>query len=184
MADGDGRPESEPKVPTPAEIDRAERAEKAQQRAAERAARRAAKAQDKAAAKAKRAALRAEFEDLPEARRVKLSISRISPLSAAKIGFLVAVAFALVQLVAASVLWVVLDMLHVFSSMQGFLQALSATALVNLMDALQFSRFIALVALNGVFQILVFTVLSWLAAVIYNLIARLVGGLHLVLTDD
>lgn len=158
-----------PKPPTPAETDPAEREKRAQERAA---------------AKAKQAALKAEFAQIPDARRVKLTLTRISPLSATKIGFLVAVALALVQLVAAGLLWIVLDMLHVFSSMQGFLQALSATALVSLMDTLQLSRFLALVALNGVLQILIFTVLTWLATVIYNIIARMVGGLHVVLTDD
>lgn len=167
--------------PTPAELERQEReAKKAEKRAQKAAAKEAAKAR-----RAEREAEReAEYASIPDARRVKLTVSRVNPLSAMKIGFLVAVAFALIQFVAAAALWIVLDMLHVFSSMQGFLAALSATALVNLMDALQFSRFIALVALYGVFQILVFTVLSWLAAVIYNLIARMVGGLHLVLTDD
>ncbi|WP_279058826.1 DUF3566 domain-containing protein [Mobiluncus mulieris] len=178
-----------PKPPTPAETDpaetdRAEREKRAQERAAAREAKRKERAQNKAAAKAKQAALKAEFAQIPDARRVKLTLTRISPLSATKIGFLVAVALALVQLVAAGLLWIVLDMLHVFSSMQGFLQALSATALVSLMDTLQLSRFLALVALNGVLQILIFTVLTWLATVIYNIIARMVGGLHVVLTDD
>lgn len=179
-------------VSTPSEADKlaekarlqAEKERQREEKARRREEKRAARAQARAEAKARRAELQTEYADLPEARRVKLQISRISPLSAAKIGFLVAVAFALVQLVAAGALWVVLDMLHVFSSMQGFLQALSATALVNLMDTLQFSRFIAMVALNGVLQILILTVLSWLAAVIYNLIARMVGGLHVVMTDD
>ena len=173
-----------PKPPTPAETDPAEREKRAQERAAAREAKRKERAQNKAAAKAKQAALKAEFAQIPDARRVKLTLTRISPLSATKIGFLVAVALALVQLVAAGLLWIVLDMLHVFSSMQGFLQALSATALVSLMDTLQLSRFLALVALNGVLQILIFTVLTWLATVIYNIIARMVGGLHVVLTDD
>ncbi|EFL93488.1 MULTISPECIES: DUF3566 domain-containing protein [Mobiluncus] len=157
----------------------------------ERAAAKAAKKAEREAARearrleaAKRMREREEAADLPDVRRVKLILSRVNPLSAMKIGFLVAVAMSIVMLVAAIVLWLVLDMLHVFSSMQGFLQALSATALVNLVDALTFSRTIALVAIFGVLQIIILTVLSWLAAVIYNLIARMVGGLHVVMTDD
>lgn len=167
-------------VPTPAQTDAAERA----------AARAAKKAQREAAREARRMEAarrlqeREEAADLPDVRRVKLTLSRVNPLSAMKIGFLVAVALSIVMLVAAIVLWLVLDMLHVFSSMQGFLQALSATALVNLVDALTFSRAIALVAIFGILQIIILTVLSWLAAVIYNLIARMVGGLHVVMTDE
>lgn len=167
-------------APTPAEIDAEDRA--------------AAKAAKKAAKQAAREARREEAErkmlereaanDLPDVRRVKLTLARINPLSAMKVGFLVAVALSIVMLVASIVLWLVLDMLHVFSSMQGFLQALSATAVVNLVDALTFSRTLAFVAIFGVLQIVILTVLSWLAAVIYNLIARMVGGLHVVMTDE
>lgn len=152
-------------------------------KAAKKAEREAARAARRMEA-AKRMQEREEAADLPDVRRVKLTLSRINPLSAMKIGFLVAVALSIVMLVASIVLWLVLDMLHVFSSMQGFLQALSATALINLVDALTFSRTIALVAIFGVLQIIILTVLSWLAAVIYNLIARMVGGLHIVMTDD
>lgn len=152
-------------------------------KAAKKAEREAARAARRMEA-AKRMQEREEAADLPDVRRVKLTLSRINPLSAMKIGFLVAVALSIVMLVASIVLWLVLDMLHVFSSMQGFLQALSATALINLVDALTFSRTIALVAIFGVLQIIILTVLSWLAAVIYNLIARMVGGLHIVMTDE
>lgn len=152
-------------------------------KAAKKAEREAARAARRMEA-AKRMQEREEAADLPDVRRVKLTLSRINPLSAMKIGFLVAVALSIVMLVASIVLWLVLDMLHVFSSMQGFLQALSATALINLVDALTFSRTIALVAIFGVLQIIFLTVLSWLAAVIYNLIARMVGGLHIVMTDE
>lgn len=159
----------------------------ADDRAAAKAAKKAEREAARAARRMEAAKLmqeREEAADLPDVRRVKLTLSRINPLSAMKIGFLVAVALSIVMLVASIVLWIVLDMLHVFSSMQGFLQALSATALVNLVDALTFSRTIALVAIFGVLQIIILTVLSWLAAVIYNLIARMVGGLHVVMTDD
>lgn len=167
-------------VPTPREMNAAERAAAKAAKKAEREAAREARRLEAA----KRIQEREEAMDLPDVRRVKLTLSRINPLSAMKIGFLVAVALSIVMLVASIVLWLVLDMLHVFSSMQGFLQALSATALVNLVDALTFSRAIALVAIFGVLQIIILTVLSWLAAVIYNLIARMVGGLHIVMTDE
>ena len=167
-------------TPTPRETNAAERAAAKAAKKAERAAAREARRLEAA----KRMQEREEAMDLPDVRRVKLTLSRVNPLSAMKIGFLVAVALSIVMLVASIVLWLVLDILHVFSSMQGFLQALSATALVNLVDALTFSRTIALVAIFGVLQIIILTVLSWLAAVIYNLIARMVGGLHVVMTDE
>ena len=167
-------------VPTPREMNAAERAAAKAAKKAEREAAREARRLEAA----KRMQEREEAADLPDVRRVKLTLSRVNPLSAMKIGFLVAVALSIVMLVASIVLWLVLDILHVFSSMQGFLQALSATALVNLVDALTFSRAIALVAIFGVLQIIILTVLSWLAAVIYNLIARMVGGLHVVMTDE
>lgn len=158
----------------------AAKAEKKAQREAARAAAREAKA----ARLKERERLRDEAAEIPAVRRVKLTVSRISPMSAMKVGFLVSVALSIVMLVASIVLWLVLDLLHVFSSLQVFLQAVGATALVDLMDVLAFSRSIALVAIYGVIQIVILTVLAWLSAVIYNLIARMVGGLHVVLTDE
>lgn len=158
----------------------AAKAEKKAQREAARAAAREART----ARLKERERLRDEAAEIPAVRRVKLTVSRISPMSAMKVGFLVSVALSIVMLVASIVLWLVLDLLHVFSSLQVFLQAVGATALVDLMDVLAFSRSIALVAIYGVIQIVILTVLAWLSAVIYNLIARMVGGLHVVLTDE
>ena len=179
----DSQPDEAEEPEAPATSAKTYADDRAAAKAAKKAEREAARAARRMEA-AKRMQEREEAADLPDVRRVKLTLSRINPLSAMKIGFLVAVALSIVMLVASIVLWIVLDMLHVFSSMQGFLQALSATALVNLVDALTFSRTIALVAIFGVLQIIILTVLSWLAAVIYNLIARMVGGLHVVMTDD
>lgn len=179
----DSQPDEAEETEAPATSAKSYADDRAAAKAAKKAEREAARAARRMEA-AKRMQEREEAADLPDVRRVKLTLSRINPLSAMKIGFLVAVALSIVMLVASIVLWIVLDMLHVFSSMQGFLQALSATALVNLVDALTFSRTIALVAIFGVLQIIILTVLSWLAAVIYNLIARMVGGLHVVMTDD
>lgn len=179
----DSQPDEAEEPEAPATSAKTYADDRAAAKAAKKAEREAARAARRMEA-AKRMQEREEAADLPDVRRVKLTLSRINPLSAMKIGFLVAVALSIVMLVASIVLWIVLDMLHVFSSMQGFLQALSATALVNLVDALTFSRAIALVAIFGVLQIIILTVLSWLAAVIYNLIARMVGGLHVVMTDE
>ena len=179
----DSQPDEAEETEAPATSAKSYADDRAAAKAAKKAEREAARAARRMEA-AKRMQEREEAADLPDVRRVKLTLSRINPLSAMKIGFLVAVALSVVMLVASIVLWIVLDMLHVFSSMQGFLQALSATALVNLVDALTFSRAIALVAIFGVLQIIILTVLSWLAAVIYNLIARMVGGLHVVMTDE
>lgn len=117
-------------------------------------------------------------------RRVSLAVSRIDPLSAMKIGFLVAVALTIVTVVATIVLWFVLDMLHVFSSLQGFMEAIGGSALLSIVDMLHFSRLIALVTIVCVVQVVIFSVLCWLAALIYNLIARMVGGLHVTLVDE
>lgn len=117
-------------------------------------------------------------------RRVRLSLARIDPLSAMKVGFLLSVAGAIMMVVATAVLWFFLDAMHVFSALQDFIEAVGAGAIANVLELVHFSRLVALVTIISVFEVIVISVLSWLGAVIYNLVSRLVGGVHLVLTDD
>ncbi len=47
-----------------------------------------------------------------------------------------------------------------------------------------FSRVISLATMVGVVDVVLLTALSTIMAFLYNIVAALVGGLHLTLTDD
>lgn len=119
-----------------------------------------------------------------EPRKVRLSLNRIDPMSALKVGFMISVALAVIGIVAAIVLWFVLDGMNVFFNIDKFVTSIGEGSLSKLLDMLHFSRAISLVVVFSMVEVLVLSVLSWLSAIIYNLIAKMVGGLHVVLSED
>ncbi|MDO5672767.1 MAG: DUF3566 domain-containing protein [Actinomycetaceae bacterium] len=121
---------------------------------------------------------------IPGPRRVRLTLERIDPLSAAKVGFLVSAALGVMQIVASALLWFVLDAMKVFSSLESFIGSIGAGSLTKLLEMLHFSRVLAFVTIFSVAQMFLVVVLAFLSAFIYNVIAGLVGGLHVVMTDD
>ncbi|MBD8079993.1 DUF3566 domain-containing protein [Cellulosimicrobium arenosum] len=118
-------------------------------------------------------------------RRVRLALSRIDPWSAMKLGFLLAVAIGIMTVVATAVVWYVLDGMHVFIKIEDFVQQIVGTETdVNVRQYVAFGRVISLATLVGVVNVVIITALSTITAFLYNIVASLVGGVHLTLTDD
>ncbi|WP_216093383.1 DUF3566 domain-containing protein [Cellulosimicrobium cellulans] len=118
-------------------------------------------------------------------RRVRLSVSRIDPWSAMKLGFLLAVAIGIMTVVATAVVWYVLDGMMVFQKIQDFVtQIAGEESNVDIMQFVEFGRVVSLATLLGVINVVIITALSTILAFLYNIVAALVGGVHLTLTDD
>lgn len=119
------------------------------------------------------------------ARRVRLSISRIDPWSVMKLGFLLSVALGIVLVVATAVAWNVLDGMGVFANMQQVLEDIGASEQFGIiLDYLQLRNVMSMSVIIAIVNVALITALSTLAAFIYNVVAALVGGLHMTLTDD
>ncbi|SEW42084.1 Transmembrane protein of unknown function [Austwickia chelonae] len=123
-----------------------------------------------------------------DARRVKLTLSRIDPFSVLKISFLLSVALGIAGVVAVSVLWGLLSGMGVFSTITDSINELQAGASSNsridVSDWFSLGRVAALSVVFGVFNIVMMTAISTLAAVIYNVCAAMVGGVQMTLSDD
>lgn len=118
-------------------------------------------------------------------RRVRLSISRIDPLSAMKLAFLLSVAIGIGIVVATAAVWQVLDSMGVFAQMISMVDELGAQEQFGpLLEYLEFRRVISFATVVAIVDVVLLTVLSTLGAFLYNIVAALVGGLHLTLTDD
>jgi hypothetical protein len=117
-------------------------------------------------------------------RRVRLSISRIDPWSAMKLSFLLSVALGIMIVVAAALVWFVLDSMHVFADIEDLLVSIGSESFLQLMDYVKFDRVMSFATIVGVVDILLLTALGTIGAFLYNIVAALVGGLHLTLTDD
>ncbi|MDD9205165.1 DUF3566 domain-containing protein, partial [Georgenia sp. 10Sc9-8] len=94
------------------------------------------------------------------------------------------VAIGIGLVVATAVVWSVLDSMHVFADIEELLISIGSEDLVGLMSYVEFDRVVSMATIIAVLDVLLLTALSTIGAFVYNLIAALVGGLHLTLTDD
>lgn len=119
-------------------------------------------------------------------RRARLLVSRVDPWSVLKMAFLLSVALGIVTVVAAIVLWTVLDLTGIFDQVDGLLGTLAGTEsggfqLKKVASLGQVASFAVIIA---VINVVLLTALSMLSAVLYNIAATLVGGIGVTLTDD
>lgn len=121
---------------------------------------------------------------VPGPRRVRLTLSRVDPWSAMKLSFLMSVAIAIGIVVAAALVWFVLDSMYVFADIEELFVSIGSEGLVQLMSYLEFDRVMSLATIIAVIDVLLITALGTIGAFVYNLVAALVGGLHVTLTDD
>ena len=121
----------------------------------------------------------------PGPRRVRLAISRVDPWSVMKLSFLLSFAAGIMLVVAVSVLWLTLDGLHVFTSVNDLVkQIVGAESPINVLDYVQFSKVLSVSTLVAVIDVFLLTALSTIGAFLYNVVAALVGGVHVMMTDE
>ena len=127
----------------------------------------------------------AQTSDRPSGpRKVRLSVSRVDPWSAMKLSFLLSIAIGIGIVIAAAAMWFLLDSMQVFADIEDLLVTLGSDGFLELMQYAEFDRVISMASIIAVVDILLLTALSTLGAFLYNIVAALVGGLHLTLTDD
>ncbi|MEE6281669.1 DUF3566 domain-containing protein [Georgenia sp. MJ170] len=118
------------------------------------------------------------------ARKVRLSLARVDPWSVMKLSFLMSIAIGIGIMIAAAAMWFLLDSMQVFADIRELLVTLGSPDFLQLMEYAEFDRVISMAAIIAVVDILLLTALATLAAFLYNIVAALVGGVHLTLTDD
>ncbi|WP_241228135.1 DUF3566 domain-containing protein [Actinobaculum sp. 352] len=117
-------------------------------------------------------------------RRVKMTIAKVEPLSVLKLGFLFSVALGVMIVIAWMLLWFVLDRMSLFAEINDLLETLNSEQLLQLAQYLGFGRWMSFGVIVAILDVVLFTALSAVGALVYNLIASLVGGLHISVTDE
>jgi hypothetical protein len=118
-------------------------------------------------------------------RRVRLTVSRVDPWSVMKLSFLLAVAIGIMTVVATAVFWTVLDGMGVFTEVNSLVESIvGKESPVDVLQFVEFNRVVALSTLIAIVNMVLITALSTIMAFIYNLVAAMVGGIHLTMTDD
>ena len=119
------------------------------------------------------------------ARKVRLAVARIDPWSVMKLSFLLSVAIGIMLVVAAAVIWYTLDGLAVFTSVNNTIAEITGdTKFFDLLEYVAFKRMISLATMIAVVDVVILTALSTIGAFLYNIVAALVGGINVTLTDD
>lgn len=119
-------------------------------------------------------------------RRARLALKRIDPWSVMKFSFAVSLVLFLVIIVATAVLYLALDAMGVFDSINGSLgELIQSGGGTNANGGFQITAggVIGTSALIGAVNVVLFTALATLAAFIYNVCADLVGGIELTLAE-
>lgn len=121
----------------------------------------------------------------PRARRMSLSLVRVDAWSVAKVAFLLSVAGGIIQVIAAGLVWLFLNMIGVFDQVT---QIVSSTGLdsngFNLADVFSLPTVLSAVTIFSIVEIVIITILSAIIALLYNVVGSLVGGIHVTLGDD
>lgn len=118
-------------------------------------------------------------------RRVRLAVSRIDPWAVMKLSFLLSIAAGIALVVATAVVWNVLNSMQVFTLLDGLITDIAGTeSFINILEYVEFSRVMSLAVVIAVVDIVIFTAMATLLAFLYNVVAALVGGLHVTLTDE
>ncbi|GAB7049317.1 DUF3566 domain-containing protein [Catenuloplanes indicus] len=120
-------------------------------------------------------------------RRARLNVKRIDPWSVMKFSFAVSLVLFIVVIVATSVLYLALDAMGVFQSVNETLAELVTASGGDTGGGSVFKitakGVIGTSALIGLVNVVLFTALATLGAFIYNVCADLVGGVELTLAE-
>lgn len=117
-------------------------------------------------------------------RRVKLTLSQLDPWSVMKLSFLVAIAFGIALVVAVALLWQVVDAIGLWDQANQIAADLNSGKALPFMEYLEFSKMLSYSVIVAVLNVILITALGTLFAFLYNIVASLLGGLKVTLTDN
>jgi len=117
------------------------------------------------------------------AKQVRLKLVYVDFWSALKLSFFVALALGIVTIVAAGLLWIVLNSTGIFISLDGILGDLFNDPTFSISKDFSFTTVMSFSAIIGLLNTVIFTVLGGIAAVLYNMIVKITGGLLVGFTN-
>jgi Transmembrane domain of unknown function (DUF3566) len=119
-------------------------------------------------------------------RQAMLTLARVEPWSVMKFSFVASVVAFIILFVAVAVLYMVLAALGVFDSLQHTVSTMTSSqgsAGTNISHWFSASLILGYTAMLGALNIVLITAMSTVGSVIYNLIAKTIGGIEVTLRE-
>ena len=120
----------------------------------------------------------------PAVKQVRLKLVYIDFWSALKLSFLLAICVGIVTVVSAILLWIVLNSTGIFIDLDGLLADILNDPEFSIAEDFSFARVLTFAGIIAAVNVVVYTALGAIAAVLYNLAARITGGLHVGFTNS
>lgn len=123
----------------------------------------------------------------PRTRKARLRVAKADPWSVMKVSFLLSIALGICTVVAAAVLWMVMNAMGVFSTVGATISEATGSNESNgfdLQSFLSLPNVLIFTTVIAVIDVVLATALATLGAFIYNLSAGFVGGVELTLAED
>ncbi|WP_138274778.1 DUF3566 domain-containing protein [Rhodoluna limnophila] len=126
----------------------------------------------------------------PAPKQVKLKLVHIGFWSAIKAGLLVTIATGIAMIVGFFLIWLVVSSTGLFGSLSTLINGIigggsgTTEAGVNVAEQLSLPRVMSFAITTALFNIVIGTLLTGISAAIYNVIARLTGGISVGFTND
>jgi hypothetical protein len=120
-------------------------------------------------------------------RRARLKIANVDPWSVMKVSFLFSVAIAVMGLVAVTLLWALLDMMGVFSTVGNTIDDVTGGPASGGFDVQAFfslSRVLGFTTIIALVDIVLLTALATVGAYLYNVTTDFVGGIEITLAEE
>jgi hypothetical protein len=119
-------------------------------------------------------------------RQAMLTLARVEPWSVMKFSFVASVVAFVILFVAVAVLYMVLSALGVFDSLQNTVSSITSSKSAsgtNISHWFSASLILGYTALLGALNIVLITAMATVGSVIYNLIAKTIGGIEVTLRE-
>ena len=118
-------------------------------------------------------------------RRARLVVQKVDTWSVAKMIFLLSIALGIVTVVASVILWLFLQASGAFAGVNQLISSLgTGSTTVDISQMISLGQVALVTTIFAVVNTVVFTLLGMIAAILYNLVAKLVGGVTLTLSDE
>jgi Transmembrane domain of unknown function (DUF3566) len=134
----------------------------------------------------RRASVRNPQPRKPTKRQAMLTLARVEPWSVMKFSFVASVVAFIILFVAVAVLYMVLSALGVFDSLQHTVSSITSSQSNSGTDISHWfsaSLILGYTAMLGALNIVLITAMATVGSVIYNLIAKTIGGIEVTLRE-